>query len=174
MPYYPRLTEETRLVKRCRACNEVKPRSEFFRSGKHAPEHYVGPRCKLCETIHARNYSRLPHVKESRKKRFVRDNYNVSIPDVERARIVQNGRCAICHSSSDQGLQIDHDHKTGTFRGLLCGLCNRMIGLAGDRPDVLDSASRYLRLSSSHGLTESREKPTEISRGFDKRFGPKD
>ena len=43
------------------------------------------------------------------------------------------------------GLVIDHNHKTGKVRGLLCGSCNTGIGLLKDSPDVLDAAIEYLQ-----------------------------
>lgn len=50
----------------------------------------------------------------------------------------QNGKCAICNidiympyrfSADPQGARIDHDHKTGKVRGLLCHPCNIMLGM---------------------------------------------
>lgn len=37
-----------------------------------------------------------------------------------------------------------HDHKTGTVRGILCGMCNVGIGCFKDSPEILSSAIRYL------------------------------
>lgn len=66
----------------------------------------------------------------------------------------QGGVCAICnqpetHTSSRSRrvkmLAIDHDHKTGHIRGLLCNNCNRAIGLLGDDIETLLNAVEYLR-----------------------------
>lgn len=60
------------------------------------------------------------------------------------------GKCAICKSEptgeGQQGerLHVDHDHKTGLVRGLLCGNCNRAIGLLKDDSDLLRAAAGYL------------------------------
>lgn len=61
----------------------------------------------------------------------------------------QNGVCAICGSSHPRRKQstrfcVDHDHETGQVRGLLCGPCNTMIGLAREDIDVLNNAIIYL------------------------------
>jgi hypothetical protein len=42
---------------------------------------------------------------------------------------------------------MDHCHQTGTFRGLLCHLCNKGLGLFKDRPDTLLAAARYLQVA---------------------------
>ena len=57
----------------------------------------------------------------------------------------QRGRCLICRSTTGQRrLHIDHNHRTGAIRGLLCGECNRAIGLFKDSPLSLRRAIRYL------------------------------
>lgn len=58
----------------------------------------------------------------------------------------QNYKCAICGNepSGVHGLSVDHDHITGNIRSLLCGNCNRMIGLAKENPDILMAGSKYL------------------------------
>lgn len=63
----------------------------------------------------------------------------------------QNGRCGICGtddpSKSDPRRKrfcIDHDHKTGKIRGLLCNKCNRTVGLFDDDIDIVRSALEYL------------------------------
>lgn len=41
----------------------------------------------------------------------------------------QNNKCAICGKEPNYMLLIDHDHKTGLVRGLLCAICNRDLGI---------------------------------------------
>jgi hypothetical protein len=60
----------------------------------------------------------------------------------------QDGCCAICgrpESALEEPLEIDHDEKTGVVRGLLCGRCNRAIGLFDHMPELVDWAAKYLR-----------------------------
>lgn len=60
----------------------------------------------------------------------------------------QGGTCAICkrpeRHKSHSRLAIDHDHKTGKVRGLLCHGCNVSIGHMEDRIEWLRSAISYL------------------------------
>lgn len=63
----------------------------------------------------------------------------------------QNHRCAICggeRTGPGTRLHIDHCHKTGKVRGLLCSKCNTVIGLAGEDPVRLMNAALYLEKQS--------------------------
>ena len=67
----------------------------------------------------------------------------------------QSGLCAICQQPERQkrsgkvkSLAVDHDHKTGAVRGLLCSDCNTGIGKLKDDCAILDSAIRYLKGSN--------------------------
>jgi hypothetical protein len=62
----------------------------------------------------------------------------------------QKGKCAICHYAFGQkvgDMKVDHDHKTGAVRGLLCDHCNRGLGFMRDNPDLLARASKYVSTS---------------------------
>jgi hypothetical protein len=53
--------------------------------------------------------------------------------------------CELCAQPPDaRGMCVDHDHKTGKFRGWLCQLCNSMLGMARDNPDLLLHGAVYL------------------------------
>ncbi len=61
----------------------------------------------------------------------------------------QGGRCAICGRTPDEGgLVIDHEHGSGKVRGLLCGPCNRGLGMFGDEAARLKAAVEYLEQNS--------------------------
>jgi hypothetical protein len=45
-------------------------------------------------------------------------------------------------------LCVDHDHRSGAVRGLLCNACNTALGLLGEQPDRFREAAKYLE---SHG-----------------------
>lgn len=63
----------------------------------------------------------------------------------------QNGVCATCSVVPIEGrkLVVDHDHRTGKVRGLLCQPCNISLGAAKDKPDVLRSLADYLVRSAT-------------------------
>ena len=59
---------------------------------------------------------------------------------------LQRGVCALCGNPPKEGgrrLNIDHDHKTLELRGLLCHVCNRMLGERGS-PEWHRRAAQYL------------------------------
>lgn len=60
----------------------------------------------------------------------------------------QAGRCGICGDvmAPGPGTHIDHDHRSGRVRGLLCSNCNTALGLMGDSPRILLAAVRYLEV----------------------------
>ncbi len=60
----------------------------------------------------------------------------------------QGGRCAICPRSIVEGFHVDHDHETNVVRGLLCGACNRGLGIFGDDSALLRLAADYLAAHS--------------------------
>lgn len=71
----------------------------------------------------------------------------------ERLLSEQEQKCAICAISLDEyrrkytkhrEFSLDHCHKTGAKRGLLCHNCNRAIGMMQDSVEILQSAIEYL------------------------------
>ena len=60
----------------------------------------------------------------------------------------QDGCCAICDVRAAR-LDVDHDHKSGEVRKLLCGPCNRMLGLARESSATLYAAAAYLAMHNA-------------------------
>lgn len=60
----------------------------------------------------------------------------------------QNNKCAICarnQANDGRKFAVDHDHKTGKIRGILCQSCNTGIGLLGDSISGIEKAFIYLK-----------------------------
>lgn len=80
----------------------------------------------------------------------LRYDYNLSLEKYKELCKNQKDCCAICkkHKTKlkDRGsrLCVDHCHKTGKIRGLLCQKCNRALGLFDDNKKSLNSAIKYL------------------------------
>lgn len=89
-----------------------------------------------------------------RDQRFQK-RYGISLAEFDAMYEAQDGRCAVCakqekvrhrvRGSTIRKLSIDHDHDTGEARALLCGDCNRGLGMFCDDPDLLLKAAAYLK-----------------------------
>lgn len=94
-----------------------------------------------------RDYSRSKSADYKRHYHLVSD-YGITLDDYNAVLKKQRGRCAICGSKDPRGrasFAVDHDHNTGTIRGLLCIPCNLGIGNLNDDPKVLQKAARYIK-----------------------------
>ena len=83
--------------------------------------------------------------KQSLYKRTARikKKFGVTIEEFELFRQSQGDCCAICDTT--EKIFVDHNHKTGKLRGVLCSHCNSMIGFARENIAVLEKAIAYIR-----------------------------
>lgn len=86
----------------------------------------------------------LRNMAPAAKARYIRDAnlkalYGISLTQYERLLEQQGGVCAICGRPprTRPVLDVDHDHLNGLVRGLLCGNCNRAVGLLDEDPGTL-------------------------------------
>jgi len=88
---------------------------------------------------------RKVNYEKIREKNFKR-NYNLSYKEWEGLWYAQDGRCAICDNFfvEMKAIYVDHNHKTGKTRGLLCHNCNSGIGFLNDDPELTMKATEYL------------------------------
>lgn len=79
--------------------------------------------------------------------------YGVTVEQVEQMILDQDGKCAICKTTLERGKgmkkkvnapHIDHNHKTGKVRGILCHHCNVFIGHAKEDSTILIRSMAYL------------------------------
>lgn len=120
--------------KPCRRCGKV------F-SPKAPSELYCSDKCK----------------DEAITSRYLEREYGISVDDYNNLLEKQNHRCAICggegflmdKTKHKIKLVVDHDHKTGAVRGLLCHNCNRALGLFHDSERDLLSAIDYLKRATT-------------------------
>ncbi len=90
--------------------------------------YYAQNREKILETAHTQWVAKTPEEKHAAGiKRYGLSTYDYSLLYAE-----QDGKCFLCgwkaEGSGRAGLVVDHDHKTGVVRGLLCKLCNTSLG----------------------------------------------
>lgn len=81
------------------------------------------------------------------KRKHYLKKYGVTLEQYEALLVKQGGVCAICGSLPNGGrayLDVDHCHITGEVRGLLCGKCNKGIGMFNTAPSLLTRAATYL------------------------------
>jgi hypothetical protein len=148
----------------CKQCGETKSLDGFYQGqGLGA--------CKSCRAANKRaTYAASPEYREQagaaskvwrqnnpgyHKKRYRTQNgyekhlkrkYGITLTEFNQMAARQDYKCAIC-DSDDETLNLDHNHDTNKNRGLLCGDCNKGIGLLQDNPTVLTKAAQYISAS---------------------------
>lgn len=94
------------------------------------------------------------HVSARDRNNALRRRYGITQDDYERMLEEQGGACAICRATTSLRngkpfpFHVDHDHETGKVRGLLCGPCNKALGLLGE--SNLAVALAYVRYYKRH------------------------
>lgn len=93
-----------------------------------------------------REVSRLLHDPDRDRERKWLKRYGISREDYELFLQKQGGGCAICSRKPPEGrhLHVDHNHKTGKVRGLLCFSCNSALGKFGDEAEGFKKVVAYL------------------------------
>ena len=154
-----RRTERGQLI---RNKNRLVHNAEFYESALSDPAHTK--KCSGCEkTLHIRNFykeaakksgfaSKCRKCAKARTKGpkarnyYLKRRYGITLENYNVLLKNQSGLCAICKQKCTSGrkLAVDHCHKGGHVRGLLCGRCNRGIGYLREDSVIVLSALNYL------------------------------
>lgn len=153
-------TDEQR--KRRTECDRIRRSSPEYREKERQyrirNKDKIAERSKAWYEANREKYGRKKRIKivrtieeELRQRRnwVLKNKYGISFTDYEYLFEKQKGVCAICGEPPDGGestkmLCVDHCHKTGKVRGLLCHKHNSAIGLLGDNVELVRKALEYL------------------------------
>ena len=108
--------------------------------GKKGPKYIRRKYCGNCNFIIKKERSSNAHAKA------LESRYGITRTDYWDIYAFQGERCAICQRATGKTrrLSVDHDHKTGLVRGLLCRPCNNYLGHLRDSPEAIARALDYL------------------------------
>ena len=140
--------------KLCTKCNRILSVDKFDKSSKRSNGLQLF--CKECgykEKKNAYDTYRKAEVCLSARKTRLKADYGMTIEQYDEMIKEQKGLCAICGRKPQKGgnqfvknfLVIDHDHKTGKVRGLLCSECNLGLSKFEDNPKYFENAIKYLK-----------------------------
>jgi len=127
-----------REVGRCRSCTSIVGK-EWRIKNKHRQNEFNKARREN------------PERKEFDRLRSYKRRYGISREEYMLMRKTQDFRCEICGLHEDEhklsrwgNLCLDHNHKTGQIRALLCAQCNKGLGSFKDNANMLRLAAEYL------------------------------
>jgi hypothetical protein len=135
-----------RIVKDIDAFPKLSKKSKSYKQFKNG----IKPWCKDCYKEYSTKYMRKARsISGSRYDHYQR-KYGISHDEVKIMLKERNYKCDICNKESDHRydkLCVDHDHKTGDVRGMLCFSCNVMIGQGKDNIELFKNAIQYIKKS---------------------------
>ena len=141
----------------CRLCHEPKTDAEMKKNRAclggidtickkcHNQKHSAYNRSPAASAARARFAQRHPERIAEHTRKTTLARHDLTIEEYDRLSEAQGGACAICKAVPPGRLHVDHDHSTEVVRGLLCGGCNKSLGLMKDDPARLAAAAAYLR-----------------------------
>lgn len=104
---------------------------------------------EYAERIRALDRQRYANDPDAHRSIRLKSVYGITLDDYRSMYQEQEGKCAICGTScpdhGKMGLVVDHCHKNGHVRKLLCTHCNKGIGQFKEDPEILQKAIEYLK-----------------------------
>ena len=143
------------FVNPCRACKNETAKAAYASK----------PERRVQVSVSSRQWARnnTTRAKQAHRIGDLRREFGLEADVYNAMVIAQRGCCAICEKPPKDGkaLRVDHDHKTGVIRRLLCGRCNLGLGHFDDDPNVLGKALLYLQ---DHQVSRENARVVPITR----------
>ncbi len=147
--------------KRCTRCYKLKPlNSEFWNHNSHTYDGFL-TRCKDCrkELMKLEKYKRTKRKYRRSEKginKYLERKYNIDLKTLNELKRKQKNKCKICGKNlkdqygngkkvNKKDMTVDHNHKTGKVRGLLCNRCNTFLGYCSDNPYIIIRSIKYIQ-----------------------------
>jgi len=145
--------------KKCHNCSKLLPIVDFHK--KNTEKLTYSSRCKSCVSERQKVYYReenkqirlarqaKPEYQLYIRKYRLKNKYGISLEEYDALLKEQQYRCAIClcnvpSKKYHKYLAVDHDHKTGKVRGLLCSNCNRALGFLKEQITTIQNMITYI------------------------------
>jgi hypothetical protein len=131
------------LYKTCMTCGKEKLTTDFYVRNKVSMVRHSS--CKECDKERVKK--RHEENPERTRNNDLKRNYGITLNEHTQMYEGQNGVCAVCEKPGDgrwKKLCVDHDHKTGKVRQLLCRRCNMILGQAYDDASLFSEFILYL------------------------------
>lgn len=130
----------------CRKCLTERDLTDFYASAKHKDG--VHPHCSKCQSLRASEWNKKNPLKRrvNSHRNKMKTQYGITPEDLVRMTAEQGGKCLLCELK--RKLVVDHCHKTGKVRGLLCRQCNSGIGQLQESEIILRRAIEYVAKNS--------------------------
>lgn len=147
------------MAKVCTKCGLAKPLEEFYR-GRYKCGYRAA--CKDCANKASVDWARAnPEKVKQIAQTFKAQNpeaawqhyrtwrlkaYGLTPREYDQKLIHQKGLCKVCGGQNRDGrmLAVDHDHRTGRVRDLLCSPCNTALGLLQEDANTILALARYI------------------------------
>lgn len=160
------------MHKKCKECGETKSVEDFPKAHVSNTGHQIyKARCKPCHNaLEAHKWANVSEERKRKrliksKERFDSDyhknyrlgiKYGLTLEQFNEMYATQEGKCDICGDETPSNvIRVDHNHKTGKVRSLLCHQCNVGLGHFKESPELLTKAIAYLEEHSHYLLQDT-------------------
>ena len=147
------------MTKQCTNCKQIKDINEF--GPRRRKGILLGHKsdCRVCSQKTSENWAKNNRDKikakynpEKARVKSLESLYGLTAEQYDKMLNRQSKRCAICdkeevvkdhRTGRTKRLSVDHNHKTGKIRDLLCDKCNRLFGLLGEDLSLISNMLKY-------------------------------